>query len=122
VLKLTTIQKSASGCEEQSTEENIWDYKQSEKFKAVPLHGVKAYWGVEIRLYTSLISELGEIEWTPLSWYTLNRRLDEFQSRCGHFGKETFFLPFPGINGCPSHHLVAKPTKRDIDIKDLQIP
>jgi hypothetical protein len=53
----------------------------------VPLHGVKAHWGVEKQLHTSLISELGEIEWTPLSWYTLNRRLDEFQGRCGHFGK-----------------------------------
>jgi hypothetical protein len=33
----------------------------------IPLHGVKAYWGVEIQLHTSLISELGEIEWTSLS-------------------------------------------------------
>jgi len=78
---------------------------------------MKAYWGVEIQLHTYLISELGGIEWPPLSWYTLNWRLDEFQSRCGYFGKETFFLLLPGIKkrffGCPSNCLIAKLTKRD---------
>jgi len=62
----------------------------------VPVHRIKVYWGVEIQLYIYLISELGEIERPSLSWYTLNWRLDDFQSRCGYFGKVTFFLPLPG--------------------------
>jgi hypothetical protein len=33
---------------------------------------MKAYWGVDIQLHTYSISELGGIEWPPLSWYALN--------------------------------------------------